>query len=80
MHIFDQVAEALKADGWRRDGLIFKKRQATGGAFGVAYTILRMDGTGRWLERVDGWGAVERDVDLRNFPNDPRGAIAAVLK
>ena len=79
-HISEQVHAYLIADGWWICGVKFNKIFATGGLFGRQIKTLQMDKTGRWLERVDGWGNVERDVDLRNFPNDPAGAIAAVLK
>lgn len=82
MHIAEQVTEALVADGWNNSNhsLIFKKRLPTGGAFGFQIMTLRIDNSGRWLERVDGWGNVERGVDLRDFPNDPVSAIETVMK
>jgi hypothetical protein len=38
-----------------------------------------MDESGRWLESIDGWNHVIRSIDLRNYLNDPRGAIEAAV-
>lgn len=87
-HISDQIVNALRADGWKHAGRIdqieYRKRIP---GFAPAGTI--SDGTrlvrlticpaGRYLERVDGWGNVEKDVDLRVWKNDPEGAIRRVL-
>ena len=84
MHISDRVAQALLADGWRiaalsrKGDMSYTRTIATGGAFGRATQTLSIDLTGRWLARLDGWGTVERDVDLRDH-TDPQAAIAAVL-
>jgi len=83
MHISDMVTDELVLDGWDdraqdNGDVIFYKRLPTGGAFGEAIVTLRMDHTGRWLERVDGWGTVERDVDLREYIS-AEAAIEAVL-
>lgn len=80
MHIFEQVAAELQVQGFSRyAGWQFRKSVPTGGEIGRTTLIVQMDDTGRWLERVDGWGKVEKDVDLRNFANDPKGAISTVL-
>lgn len=79
MHIVDQIIETLENDGWDRDGADYRffKAFETGGAFGSAKTTLLMDESGRWLESINGWGHVEKSIDLRNFSNNPAGAIAA---
>lgn len=80
MHIFEQVAAELNAQGFARfPGFSFRKTVPTGGQIGRTTLTVQMDDTGRWLERVNGWGKVEKDVDLRDFASDPKGAIAAVL-
>jgi len=79
LHISARVSALLRADGWAVTGWTFKKRAPTGGQFGFQIMTLRIDETGRWFERVDGWGKVERDVDLRNYENDPAGAIKVVI-
>lgn len=82
------IAETLINDGWRsidvNSGTRFEKHIV---GFAPAGTV--SDGTrlvtlticpiGRWFARVDGWETIEREVDLRNFPNDPQGAIESVL-
>lgn len=86
MHISEQVHVALCKQGFEfslASGEFSKLIEgfAAAGQFsnGRRVVRVRMDDTGRWLERVDGWGKVERDVDLRNFPDQPEAAIAAVL-
>lgn len=81
MHIQDQITAELIATGWKREGADFRfsKMRETGGAFGLSQATLIMDETGRWLESIDGWNHVIRDVDLRNFANAPKAAIAAAL-
>lgn len=90
MHISEKVEQALIADGWELQSFInagdrcnYQKRIenfAPAGTVsnGARVVTLRIDQTGRWLERVDGWGKVERDVDLRRF-DDAATAIQAVL-
>jgi len=51
----------------------------TGGMFGEAIVTLMMDQSGRWLERVNGWGETEREIDLREYEVADR-AIVAVLQ
>ncbi len=81
MSIVEKVAAELIAQGWVQSKKVFVKEFATGGAFGKAYCRLRFsEPSQRYLERVDGWDHVERDVDLRNYENDPAGAVAAVMK
>lgn len=91
MVYFDEIVRArLVADGWDRqprcfDGDVFHKRIpgfGPKGAFapdGVRFVKLRLDDRGRYLERIDGWGKVEKDVDLREF-DEAAAAIAAVLE
>lgn len=86
MHISDQVAELLQNDGWQETAPNTWRCMISG--FAPAGTI--SDGTrivrlticdaGRYLSRVDGWNHVEKDVDLRNWQDNPAGAIAAVLE
>lgn len=84
LHISEQVAQTLVQEGWSRTpwgeyGAIFEKIMPTGGAFGSQRIRLVTDNQCRYLERIDGWGRVERDADMRCFPDDPQGAIAAAL-
>ena len=84
MHMADHVAKTLLEFGWRVEtpGTYAKRIPcfADAGAFsdGTRVVRLRIDDGGRWLERVDGWGHVERDVDLRDY-DAPRAAINAAL-
>ncbi len=79
MHIAEQVAAELIALGFATvDGLTFRKSVETGGVFGKGSTIVRIDEGGRWFERVDGWAKVEKDIDLREFEGNAKGAIAAL--
>lgn len=88
MHISEQVIQALLNDGWKgataANGSFLRKRvknfAPTGTVSnGTRNVTLTIDSTGRWLARIDGWGKTERDIDLRRYPNDPNGAISAVL-
>jgi hypothetical protein len=81
MHIMDQLIETLENDGWDRAGADYRftKSIPTGGTFGRATASLVMDESGRWLESIDGWNHVIRSIDLRNYLNDPRGAIEAAV-
>ena len=85
MHISDKILAELLRTGWRHKAKdTFTKRiegyaEAGTVSNGARIVTLEMDATGRWLSRVDGWGKVEKDADLRNYQNDPRGAIDAVL-
>jgi hypothetical protein len=81
--ISDQVNDVLQADGWKFSSGEYSKRfegVAEQGQMsdGARTTNLRIDETGRWLERMDGFN-IANDVDLRRFPNDPQGAIRAVM-
>lgn len=83
MHISQQIKDHLITDGWddreqTNGDTLFYKRLPTGGQFGEAITTLRMDKTGRWFERVNGWGDVESEVDLRDH-SDADAAVKAVL-
>lgn len=91
LHISDQVVDTLLIDGWTYSSNAISVTQAftkriegfaTAGTVsnGARVVCLQMDETGRWLERVDqGLGRVVRDVDLRDYWGNPKGAIAAVL-
>jgi hypothetical protein len=86
MHISEQVANELLRTGWNFDdrNCTASKRIegfANAGQLsnGSRIVTLRLDAQGRYLERIDGWGGVEKDVDLRNYANNPKAAIAAVL-
>lgn len=93
MHISDQVAQALLNDDWVWDGdlngslyeakftkvITFPELAGTI-SDGTRLVTLTICERGRYLSRVDGWGKVELDVDLRDFPNEPHRAIDAVLK
>lgn len=79
-HISQQVRDTLITDGWddrdQTDGsTLFYRREETGGQFGETVKTLRLDRSGRWLEQIDGWGNVLREVDLRDCPNRPEDAI-----
>ena len=86
MHIETQVKNELLNEGFIETAPSVFKCLISG--FAAAGTIsngermvtLTIDETGRWFSRVDGWGKVERDVDLRDFVHNPIGAIKAVLK
>lgn len=86
MHISEQVAAELTAQGFTaRESAawqIFTGRNGTsGGAFNRPVIVtVRIDPTGRWLERVDGWGNVERDVDLRDYAGRAAAAVDHVLE
>lgn len=78
VHIQDQVTNELMASGWDRPGADFRftKTMETGGQFGKAICTVIMDEGGRWFEAIDGWGHVVHQIDLRNYDNNPKGAIA----
>jgi hypothetical protein len=84
-HISEQVAETLTASQWTAlEAGAFTKRldayeEAGTVSNGARQVTLTIDESGRWLARLDGWGKVARDVDLREFPGAPGAAIAAVL-
>lgn len=83
MHISDKVKAELVKRGFEFARVLdndayYSRTVATGGAFGRTVETVRMDSTGRWLERVDGWNAVERDVDLRCY-DDADKAVHCVL-
>ena len=72
MHLSDHVAQTLTEFGWRlQDGVYCKRLRGftEPGALtdGTRVIRLRIDPAGRWLERIDGWHHVERDVDLRSL-------------
>lgn len=83
-HISEAVAAALIADGWQESHGEYRKRFAgiaPAGRMapdGARIVTLRIDASGRWLERLDGWN-VARDCDLRNYDGRPRSAIAYVM-
>lgn len=83
MHISDQVEAELVAQGWMNHGEEFRKLVQDieeAGALSDGRRVVRLVicPKGRWLERVDGWGKVEREVDLRDY-TDAKAAIKAVL-
>jgi hypothetical protein len=78
-HISERIAQTLLADGWQGSPGRMQKRTTTAGAFDHTITVLETDTSGRWLMRVNGWGQTEREVDLRQYQNDPHGAITAAL-
>ena len=90
MHISDKIAATLMADGWsiigRGTNLPFYTKRHTfpelAGTIsnGTRVVTLTICERGRYLARVDGCGRTIRDVDLRDFPNDPTGAIAKVME
>lgn len=70
MHISDEVRAALIQRGFcTSDATTYKRTTQTA----------RIDPTGRWLERVDGWGNVERDCDLRDYAGRAASAVDTVL-
>ena len=80
MHISDEARDVLIQRGFSTsDATTYKRTIATGGAFGRTTQTARIDPTGRWLERVDGWGNVERDCDLRDYAGRPGDAVDSVL-
>ena len=78
MHISDQVAAELTERGFVVVHDRFEKRLPTSGEFGLAKVFVTISDNGRWLSKVDCWGAVEKDCDLREFSNAAK-AIDAVL-
>jgi len=83
-HISDRIAATLEGLGFSRDGLDFTRmtegvEEAGSLSNGRRLVRLSIDETGRYLERKDGWGKVEEDVDLRYFTDDVMGAIERVL-
>lgn len=83
--IAEQVAAELIAQGWVLQYGIFNKVIIGWGQPGVMVpdgrrkVYLKIDEAGRWFERVDAFGALERDVDLRECANAAE-AIAAILQ
>jgi hypothetical protein len=88
-HISKQVRDVLIDAGWIQKtcfgsvGMYFEKYIkgiAPAGSFsnGNHFINLEIDSTGRWFSIVDGWGKVERDVDLRCF-NSPVAAILVLF-
>ena len=82
------VADALEENGWKKhfvdDGWLFGKKFMNVeevGMFsdGSRVINLTLDKSGRWLARVDAWGKVKVDVDLREFKS-AKEAIDFVLK
>jgi hypothetical protein len=85
MHVSEQVEEELKRNGWKKFGAFWRKRidnfeEAGMFSDGARIVNLSICESGRWLERKDGWGKFEKDVDLRGFIDNPQGAIEEVLK
>ncbi|NYT42328.1 hypothetical protein HZY97_16265 [Sphingomonas sp. R-74633] len=83
-HISEQVAGMLRSGGFADAAGGFSRsvaNMAEAGTIsdGSRQLILKMDDAGRWLERHDAGLGVVKDVDMRDFPNDPAGALRAVL-
>lgn len=77
--MYDQVIARLESDGWEKIApYIWRKSFKSEGEFGRRGVLIQLDNA-RYLERIDGWGKVEKDVDLRRY-EDPGEAIADVLK
>jgi hypothetical protein len=86
-HISDLVTVELVTQGFTpvagiRHVVTFERRAPVTAAYegALGTTILQtitVDKTGRWLSRVDGWGTVLNDVDLRRY-NRTGGAPAAI--
>lgn len=79
----EEVQTGLATRGFEQNGETFSKRienfaEAGTVSDGARVVTLRLDDRQRYLERVDGFGKVEADVDLRRF-QDPDDAIDAVL-
>lgn len=86
MHISDKIKKELLETGWVYFEQADEYRKLIEGyalagqlSSGSRVVCLNMDDTGRWFSRLDGWGKVEKDIDLRNY-SDASEAIAAVLK
>ena len=85
MHISDKVKNQLHIDGWAINGddeyqrLIANFSDAGHMSSGDRMVKLTIDATGRWFSRVDGWGKVVKDVDLREV-KDAKEAIEDVLR
>ena len=81
MHVSDEVRAVLVQHGFSTsDATTYKRTIATGGAFGRTTQIVQIDQTGRWLECVDGWGNVKKDVDLRDYAGRASAAVNHVLE
>ena len=84
-HIKDDLHNLMISENWEFDGVETYRKFVDGieeaGTIsdGSRVVILTIDGTGRWFSRVDGWGTVINDIDLRNFWGDPAGALKKVL-
>lgn len=81
-----RVSRWLQDDGWNvtAGGLGYMKRIpgfAEPGALSDGTRMVRLElcSRGRYLARMDGWGNVLRDVDLRDF-DSPEAAVAATLE
>jgi hypothetical protein len=79
-HISDGVRTELQTLGFTLTGdtwsrLVEHVEEAGQLGDGARVVNLRLDDTGRWFESVDGWGVVLKDCDLRDYADDPRGAI-----
>lgn len=83
MHISDKVKAELVKRGFHAGEVTatdayYSRKVATGGQYGTANQTVRISNDGRWLERVDGWNNVERDLDLRCY-DDAAKAVHCVL-
>lgn len=85
MHIGEEIKEILVRNGLQsKDGLNFKghlfipSRAGQMNPSGMFKVELNISENLRWLEAIDGWGNIIKDVDLRNFEL-AQDAIDAVL-
>lgn len=81
----ERLESALAADGWRLGAAGAWEKRIVGfappGSFspdGARVVRLAICERGRWLERLDAWGGIQREIDLRDHA-EPAGAIAAAL-
>ena len=80
MHISDEVRAVLIQRGFSTsDATTYKRHIATGGAIGRTLQTVQIDLSGRWLERVDGWGTIQTEVDLRDYTGRAAAAVDTVL-
>ena len=81
----ERLERALACDGWRLGAAGAWEKRIVGfappGSFspdGARVVRLAICARGRWLERLDARGGIEREIDLRDHA-EPAGAIAAAL-
>lgn len=93
MSVADKIIELLNNDGWvefRYSGIVgFHKKIKSydiSGQFSTGDRIvhINLDSTYRWFSKTDGWGKVDKDLDLRLYSGDDveseaQAAIADLL-